>query len=70
MKITTYTIAAPYWINGHQNQVGQSIADEINKRLMDQGITGEHELVERELADVDVELYGLAIEATEVEIDE
>lgn len=64
MKITTYAVSAPYWINGHQNQVGQSIADEINRRLMDQGVTDERELVERELADVDVELYGLTIEAT------
>lgn len=69
MKIAIYTTSAPYWINGHQNQVGQSIADEINKRLMGQGITTEFDLVEQELAGVDAELYGITIIKTEHEVE-
>lgn len=73
MKITTYSISAPYWINGHQNESGLAIAAEINDKLMATGESTDLDSVQYRFSDVDQqqrELYGLTIEATEIEIDE
>lgn len=70
MKITTYRVAVPYSINGHKNVSGMAIADEINKRIGDLGISNERDLVEREMAGVDSDLYGLTIDASEEVYDE
>lgn len=67
----TYTITAPYFLNGHENVAGMAMADEAAKTICGTGISDDRAAVESLLATYpDADLYGLAIEEFDTEIED
>lgn len=60
MKVTTYNLSCPYFVNGHKNVNGMAICDEINRAAMAQGITNESFFTDNLDAE-SAELYGITI---------
>ena len=73
MKITSYSITTPYFINGHKNADGMAMADDLNKQISDQGLSDDKLAVESLLqgyASAETqELYHLEITSAEIEED-
>lgn len=65
MKLTTYNLSCPYFINGHKNVNGMAICDSINQDAMAQDRSDSESWFMDNLDSDDAELYQISIVKSE-----